>query len=235
MEYDTEAGVVIQDLVQLLHERRDEKQVPPLRLPRIMDIRFRSPSEILSLLGCQFVVAFPGPRAGAELPVSDPRAGDVSQTERVEDEEKIKPEEPAVEPVGEVHEEPEPQELAPASDEPAPIREHEATEREISAVKKIQATYRLYRQRHDSRARAIGGLRAQQNTIFMACLKNVLDSKWGKNPYRTLYLWALPRLLVCVDEAVVIAQGVKKKTKSLLLKESHERLEELGNQTTTMK
>ena len=241
VEYDTKAEVVIQDLVQLLHERRDEKQPPPLRLPRIMDIHFKSPSEIPALLASRFVAAHPG--LGAEPPTSDPRAGDVSQTERVEDEEKIGPEEPIVEPVDEVHEvppdevheEPEPRELTSGSDKLGLVREHEPTEQEISAIKRIQAVYRLYRKRRDNRARAIRGLKAQQNIIFMACLRNVLASRWGKTPYRTLYLWALPHLVVCLDNAIAVAHEVKSKTKRQLLEGNHDRLEDLAKQTTVIK
>ena len=185
-------------------------------------IHFTSSSDIPTLLAAQLVAARSELRA--DVPTFVPRAGYISQVEKVEDEENIQPEGPDVEPMEEFIE------------EPALIREYKPTEEEISAAKKIQATYRFYRKRRATRARAIGGgLKAQRNTIFMACLKNVLDSKWGKTPYRTLYLWALPRLLVCIDRAIAIAHEVKGKTKNLLLKESHERLEELGNQTIMIK
>ena len=232
MEYDN--GVVIEDLVQLLHKRRDPRRDPPLRLPRIKHIHFANPSEIPSLLVSQFVVVRSELRADG--PASAPRAGYVSQTERAEDEEKIRPEEPEVELVDEVHEELEPQGLAPAPDEPALVREHEPTEEDILAAKKIQATYRAYRKRRDAQARAMGrGLKAQRNTIFVKCLKNVHASKWGKTPYRALYLWALPRLIVCLDRAIAVAQEARDKTKDLLSKESHEHLEELAKQTRTTK
>ena len=242
VEYAAGARAVIGDLVQLLHKQRDPMRAPPLRLPQIKNIHFTSPSEIPSLLTTPFVMA--RPELGAGPLVSNPRARDVSQTERAGDEEKVQQEEPEAEPVHEVHEElvdearekPELHELVPASDEPTLMCEHEPAEREVSAAEKIQVAYRFYRKRRATRARAIGGgLKAQRNTIFMACLKNVLDSKWGKTPYRTLYLWALPRLLVCIDRAIAIAHEIKGKTKNLLLKESHERLEELANQTTMMK
>ena len=234
VEYDTEARVVIEDLVQLLHKRRDPKRFPPLRLSRIKSIHFTSPSDIPTLLAAQLVAARSELRVDA--PTFVPRAGYVSQVERPEDEEKIQPEEPDAEPMEEVHEEPEPQELAAAPDEPALIHEHEPAEEEISAAKKIQAAYRAYRKHRDAQADAIGrGLKAQRNTFFIACLKNVLTSNWGKTPYRTLYLWALPRLVVCLDKAMAIAHEFKGKTKGLLLKESHERLEELAKQTTKIK
>lgn len=232
MEYNT--GVVIEDLVQLLHKRKGPKQAPPLRLSRINHVHFTSPSEIPSLLASQLVVVRSELRA--DVPSFVPRAGYVSQVERAEDEGNIQPEEPEVEPIEEVQEEPEPQELALEPEEPALVREHEPSEEEISAVKKIQATYRTYRKHRDAQVRAVGrGLKAQQNTIFIACLKDVYASQWAKTTYRTLYLWALPRLVVCLDKAMAIAQEFKGRTKGLLSKESHERLEELAKQTTKIK
>lgn len=232
VEYDAEAKVVIEDLVQLLHKRRDSVKVPPLRLPRIQHIQFENPSEIPSLLASQLVAARSDLRADAPAFVS--RSVHVSQIERTEDEGKIQPEEPEVELVDEVHEEP--QELAPAPSEPVLSREHEPTKDEISAAEKIQATYRMYRKHLEAQARAIGkGLKAQRNTVFIACLKNVYGSDWGRTPYRTLYLWALPSLVVCLDKAISVAHEFKNKTKGLLLKGDHERLEELGKETIRIK
>ena len=232
VEYDT--GVVTEDLVQLLHKGRGPKQAPPLRLFQIKHIHFTSPSGIPSLLASQLVVVRSELRA--DVPSFVPRAGYVFQIERAEDEDDIQPEEPEVEPMEEVHEEPEPQELTLEPEEPALIHEHEPTEEEISAVKKVQATYQTYRKHRDAQVRAVGrGLKAQRNTIFIACLKNVYASQWAKITYRTLYLWALPRLIVCLDKAMAIAQEFKGRTKGLLLEESHERLEELAKQTTKIK
>ena len=181
-----------------------------------------SPSDIPTLLAAQLVAARSELRA--DVPTFVPRAGYISQVEKVEDEENIQPEGPDVEPMEEFIE------------EPALIREYKPTEEEISAAKKIQATYRTYRKHRDARVCAIGrGLKAQGNLIFIACLKNVYTYKWARTPYRTLYLWALPRLIVCLDKAVVIAQEVKAKTKNVLLKESHDRLEELAKRTTVIK
>lgn len=232
VEYDAEARVVIEDLVQLLHKQRDPKQAPPLKLPRIKHVYYTSPSEIPRLLASQLVVARSDLHANAAAFI--PRSSYVSQTEKVEDEEKVQPDEPDVELADDAHEEP--QELPPALNEPVLIRSHEPTEDEISAVKKIQVTYRTYRERRDALARAIGrGLQAQRNAIFIACLKNVYASGWGRTQYRTLYLWALPRLIVCLEKAMTIAHEFKGKTKDLLSKESHERLEELGKKTTEIK
>ncbi|KAF8439473.1 hypothetical protein L210DRAFT_870655 [Boletus edulis BED1] len=45
-----------------------------------------------------------------------------------------------------------------------------------------------------------------------------------------LYLRVLPHLIVCLDKAISIAHEFKSKTKGLLLKGDHERLEELAKQ-----
>lgn len=232
MEYDTDAKVIIEDLVQLLHTRRDPLRRPPVRLPRIKHIHFTHPTEIPSLLASQLVAA--RSNLHADVPAFVPRADAVSQIKGTEDEEKIQQEEPEVEPVDEVQEEP--QEIASVPDEHMLVHQHEPTEDEIWAANMIQATYRTYRNHREAQAQAIGrGLKAQRNTIFIACLKNVWAWSWGRTPYRTLYLWALPRLLVCLDKALAIAHEFKSKTKGLLLKESHERLEELGKQTNRMR
>ena len=235
VDYDADAKVVIEDLVQLLHKKRDPQRLPPLRLPRIQHIHFLNPSEIPSLLAAQFVVARSDLRADASAFV--PRVTYVPQTERAKDEEKTQVEEREVEPAEEEnHEEPEPQELAPATSEPVLSHEHEPTEEETLAAEKIQATYRMYRKHHEAQTRAIGkGLKAQRNTIFIACLKNVYAFGWGRTPYRTLYLWALPRLVVCLDKAISVAREFKSKTKGLFSKENHERLEELGKRMTMIK
>ncbi|KAI9566710.1 hypothetical protein HD554DRAFT_2040083 [Boletus coccyginus] len=228
VEYDADAKVVIQDLVQLLHKQRDPSRGPPLRLQRIQHIYFANPSEIPSLLVSQLVLARSD--LGADAPAFTSRVGHAVQSERAEDDDKTQLEEPEVDPEDEAHEEP--QELAPAPNEPALVREHEPTEEEIAAAKKIQATYRTYRKHHEAQTRAIGkGLKAQRNTIFLTCLKNVITANWRRTPYRTLYLWALPHLVVCLDKTISIAHELKSKTKGLLLKRNHERLEELGKQS----
>ncbi|KAI9566690.1 hypothetical protein HD554DRAFT_2315329 [Boletus coccyginus] len=228
VEYDADAKVVIQDLVQLLHKQRDPSRGPPLRLQRIQHIYFANPSEIPSLLASQLVLARSNLRADA--PAFTSRVGHALQSERAEDDDKTQLEEPEVDPEDEVHEDP--QELAPAPNEPALVREHEPTEEEIAAATKIQVTYRTYRKHHEAQTRAIGkGLKAQRNTIFLTCLKKVITANWRRTPYRTLYLWALPHLVVCLDKTISIAHELKSKTKGLLLKGNHERLEELGKQS----
>ncbi|KAF8139771.1 hypothetical protein EV363DRAFT_1497668, partial [Boletus edulis] len=232
VEYDTEAKVVIEDLVQLLHKQRDPVRLPPLNLPRIQHIHFSNPSEVPSLLASQLVAARSDLRADA--PAFVPQVAPASQMEKTEVEEKPRPEEPEPEPVDEVHEEP--QELAPAPNEPVLSREHEPTEDEISAAEKIQAAYRTYRKHREAQANGIGkGLEAQRNRIFIACLKNASASNWGRTPYRTLYLRVLPHLIVYLDKAISVAHEFKSKTKGLLLNGDHERLEELGKQSNMIR
>jgi len=218
--YDIEAKVVTEDVVQLLHKKRDPQRARPLRMSRIKDINFTSPSEVPSLLSTQLVVA------RSELRVDAPAfvpSRSVPQIEKVGDAQKGQAQGPNIEQ--------ESRELV--TDEPALIHGHEPTEQEMSAAKKIQATYRKYRRRREELTRAFGrGLKAQKNTVFAKCLKNVYASNWGKTPYRTMYLWALPRLVVCLDKAMAIAHDFKTKTKVLLLKEGHDHLEELGKKTS---
>ena len=234
VEYDTDAKVVIEDLVQLLHKQKGSHRAPPLRLRRIQNIDYANPSEIPSLLAAQLVAARSDLRADA--PAFVPRIVHVSRPETAEEEENTQPEEPEVVPEDEVHEEA--QELAPATNlnEPVLSREHEPTEDEISAAEKIQAAYRMYRKHREAQARAVGkGSQAQRNAVYVACLKNVLASQWRKNSYRDLYLKALPHLVVCLEKAISVAHEFKSKTKGLLAKGDHERLEELGKQISSIR
>lgn len=227
-----DAGVITQDLVQLLHKRRTSRRPP--QLPRVTNIHYENPSDIPSLVAPQLVMARSTLRADA--PAFVPQGGRSSQTEAAEEPrvEEPLPEEPEVEPVDEVYEEP--QDLPPVMNEPALIRAHEPTAEEVLAAETIQATYRTYCKRREARAHAVGsGLKAQRHKVFIACLKNVYASKWRRTPYRTLYLWALPHLVVCLDQAIDIAHKFKGKTKGLILSESHERLEELMKQTNMIK
>ena len=231
VEYDTDAKVVIEDLAQLLHKQRGSHRAPPLRLPRIQNIHYANPSEIPSLLAAQLVAARSDLRYN--VPAFVLQIIHVSQPETAE-EENTQPEEPEVVPEDEVHEEA--QEPAPATNEPVLSREHEPTEDEISAAKKIQAAYRMYRKHREAQARVVGkGSEAQRNAVYVACLRNVHTSQWRKNPYRDLYLRALPHLVVCLDKAISVAREFKKKTKGLLAKGDHERLKELGKQMSSIR
>ncbi|KIK96874.1 hypothetical protein PAXRUDRAFT_273934 [Paxillus rubicundulus Ve08.2h10] len=225
---DYDANVVIEDLVQLVHKRLDPR---PLQIsPRIKQVLYENPADIAQSLASQLATARSDLRVDVQASVIQPVY--VSQTDVIEDpRDDIQLEGPdsSLDPADEIHEEPE--ELAPVTDEPALICAHDPTEEEISAVQKIQAAYRRYRRRRDILARAVGsGMKAERNIVFVACLKNVYASSWQRSPYRNLYLWALPHLVVCLDKAIAIAYEFKGRTKELLLKERHERLEELGRQ-----
>ncbi|KIJ60080.1 hypothetical protein HYDPIDRAFT_117540 [Hydnomerulius pinastri MD-312] len=218
--------VVIEDLVQLVHKKKNPR--PPQISPRVKQILFEKTEDIPGLLASQLVVARSELRIGAPAFVpqvayapqaveeSHEGADDVAAYESLDQED-------------EAHEEP--QELAPAADEPDLIREHESTEEEVAAARTIQAAYRKYRRHRDHLARSIGtGAKAERNTIFVACLKNVVASNWQRGWYSLRYLWALPHLVWCLDKAITVAHEHKAKTKGLLSKESHSRLEELGRQ-----
>ncbi|KIJ21330.1 hypothetical protein PAXINDRAFT_164864 [Paxillus involutus ATCC 200175] len=225
---DYDENVVIEDLVHLVPKRWDPR--PPQISPRIKQILYENPKDIPNLLASQPAAARSDLRVDAQASVIQPVY--VSQTDVIEDpRDDIQSEGPdsSLDPVDEMHEEPE--ELAPVTDEPALICAHDPTEEESSAAQKIQATYRRYRRRRDILARAVGsGMKGERNIVFIACLKNVYASSWQRSPYRNRYLWALPHLVVCLDKAIAIAHEFKGKTKGLLLKERHERLEELGRQ-----
>lgn len=227
-------GAVIQDLVQLLHKRKSEVLRRPMRLPRLTHIHYENPLDVPSLVAPQLVTARSNLRV--DVPAFVPRGAPSSQMEAAEKPrvEESLPEEPEAEPLDEVYEEP--QDLPPVMNEPALIRAHEPTEEEMSAAGTVQAAYRTYVKRREAQTHAVGkGLKAQTNMVFIACLKNVYAFEWQQNIYRTLYLWALPRLVVCLDKAIAIAHESKGKIKSLLSKENHERLEELMKRTTHVK
>ncbi|KAF8837940.1 hypothetical protein BDN67DRAFT_908328 [Paxillus ammoniavirescens] len=225
---DYDANVVIEDLVHLVHKRLDPR---PLQMsPRIKQIIYENPEDIPHLLASQLAAARVDLRIDAQASVIQPVY--VSQTDVIEDpRDDVQSEgpDPFLDPADEMHEEPE--ELAPVTDEPTLICGHDPSEEESSAVQKIQVAYRSYRRRRDILARAVGsGMKAERSIVFIACLKNVYASNWQRSPYRNRYLWALPHLVVCLDKAIAIAHEFKGRTKGLLLKERHERLEELGRQ-----
>ncbi|KAG2028307.1 hypothetical protein BDR03DRAFT_976621 [Suillus americanus] len=64
----------------------------------------------------------------------------------------------------------------------------------------------------------------------MTCLKETQSSEWRPGYYRCLFLGPLPHLLVCLERGIALTRAAKAKTKGLLNKESHEKLEELGKQ-----
>lgn len=113
--------------------------------------------------------------------------------------------------------------LAPDLDES--LRSNVPSVEEEEAARKIQNAYRRYVRRRSSRA-----VNAEIDAIFMTCLKETQSSEWRPGYYSFLFLGPLPHLLVCLERGMALTHAAKAKTKGLLNKESHEKLEELGKQ-----
>ncbi|KIJ60100.1 hypothetical protein HYDPIDRAFT_32524 [Hydnomerulius pinastri MD-312] len=218
-------NVVIEDLVQLVHKKNPR---PPQISPHVKQIVFEKAEDIPGLLASQLVAARSELRIGAPAFVHQVAYASQAVEESHEDADDAAANK-SLDQADEAHEEP--QELAPVADEPDLIREYESTEEEVAAARTIQAAYRKYRKHRDHLARSIGtGDKAERNTIFIACLKNVVASNWQRSWYSLRYLWALPHLVLCLDKGITVAYKHKDKTKGLLSKESHVRLEELVRQ-----
>jgi hypothetical protein len=113
--------------------------------------------------------------------------------------------------------------LAPDFDES--LRSNVPSVEEEEAARKIQNAYRRYVRRRSSRA-----VNAEIDAIFVTCLKETQSSEWRPGYYSFLFLGPLPHLLVCLERGIALTHAAKAKTKGLLNKESHEKLEELGKQ-----
>jgi hypothetical protein len=113
--------------------------------------------------------------------------------------------------------------LAPDLDES--LRSNGPSVEEEEAARKIQNAYRRYVRRRSSRA-----VNAEIDAIFTTCLKETQSSEWRLGYYNFLFLGPLPHLLVCLERGITLTRAAKAKTKGLLNKESHEKLEELGKQ-----
>ncbi|KAG2139121.1 uncharacterized protein EDB93DRAFT_708493 [Suillus bovinus] len=113
--------------------------------------------------------------------------------------------------------------LAPDLDES--LRSNRPSVEEEEAARKIQNVYRRYVRRRSSRA-----VNAEIDVIFMTCLKETQSSEWLPGYYSFLFLGPLPHLLLCLERGIALTRAAKAKTKGLLNKESHEKLEELGKQ-----
>jgi hypothetical protein len=113
--------------------------------------------------------------------------------------------------------------LAPDFDES--LRSNVPSVEEEEAARNIQNVYRRYVGRRSSRA-----VNAEIDVIFMACLKETQSSGWRSGYYNLLFLGPLPHLLLCLERGIALTRAAKTKTKGLLNKESHEKLEELGKQ-----
>ncbi|KIJ59804.1 hypothetical protein HYDPIDRAFT_118051 [Hydnomerulius pinastri MD-312] len=236
--------VVIEDLVQLVHKKKNPR--PPQISPRVKQIVFEKAEDIPGLLAPQLVAA------RSELRVDAPAfVPQVAHPPQAVEESHEDADDAAAEPdLLQEHENTEEEVAAArtiqaayrkyrkhrdqadeAHEEPDLIREQESTEEEVAAARTIQVAYRKYRKHQDHLARTIRiGAKAERNTIFIACWKNVVVSKWQRGWYYLRYLWALPHLVWCLDKAITAAHEHKAKTKGLLSKESHARLEELGRQ-----
>ncbi|KAG0703072.1 hypothetical protein DFH29DRAFT_804090 [Suillus ampliporus] len=99
------------------------------------------------------------------------------------------------------------------------------SEEENRAARKIQNAYRRYRKHRSSPA-----VDAEIDAIFKTCLKETQSSGWRPGYYRLRFLGPLPHLLVCLERGIALTHVAKEKTKRLLNKESHEKLEKLGRQ-----
>ncbi|KAG2070632.1 hypothetical protein BDR04DRAFT_1076404 [Suillus decipiens] len=113
--------------------------------------------------------------------------------------------------------------LAPDLDES--LRSHGPSVEEEEAARNIQKAYRCHVRRRSGRA-----VNAEIDAIFLTCLKETQSSEWRPGYYNLLFLGPLPHLLVCLERGIALTRAAKAKTKGLLNKESHEKLEELGRQ-----
>ncbi|KAG2070627.1 hypothetical protein BDR04DRAFT_1099616 [Suillus decipiens] len=113
--------------------------------------------------------------------------------------------------------------LAPDLDES--LRSNGPSVAEEEAARNIQKAYRRYVRRRSGRA-----VNAEIDAIFLTCLKETQSSEWRSGYYNFLFLGPLPHLLVCLERGIALTRAAKAKTKGLLNKESHEKLEELGRQ-----
>ncbi|KAI5997877.1 hypothetical protein F5J12DRAFT_895738 [Pisolithus orientalis] len=100
---------------------------------------------------------------------------------------------------------------------------------EESAAGLIQRVYRLHREKQ-RRLLERPTLEAERSAIYATCLKHAQDTGVAPGFYRLLYLGPLPHLLLALRKGITMATFVRNTTKipGLLLKEGHERLEELG-------
>lgn len=108
-----------------------------------------------------------------------------------------------------------------------------AVNEEESAARWIQRVYRRYRQKQKQWLERTT-LEAERSAIFINCLKHVQTRGFARGLYRLLYLGPLPHLLLALKKGISFATSVKATTKipGLLSREGHERLEELGRQSS---
>ncbi|KAG1764093.1 hypothetical protein EV702DRAFT_1283367 [Suillus placidus] len=113
--------------------------------------------------------------------------------------------------------------LDPVPDES--LRSNGPTEEQVWAARRIQYAYRCHVWH-----RLGSAVDAEIDAIFITCLKEMQSSEWRPSYYRLLFLGPLPHLLACLEQGIALTYAAKAKTKGLLDKVSHEKLEELGRQ-----
>ncbi|KAI6165390.1 hypothetical protein EDD17DRAFT_225914 [Pisolithus thermaeus] len=191
---------------------------------RIEQLNYSRLDEIPVLLASPLITARSSLRV--EAPAFVPRSGLLHQTKPTEDHiglslgiesEKIR------EPV-------EDEDDSPVDDDQA-VPTVNATKEQESAARLIQQVYHQHCQRQKRRLER-STIEAERSAIFAACLKHAQASAFPRGFYRLLYLGPLPHLLLALKKGISIATFVKATTKipGLLLREGHERLEELGRQ-----
>ncbi|KAI6153131.1 hypothetical protein BKA82DRAFT_4349614 [Pisolithus tinctorius] len=191
---------------------------------RIQELDYSRLDEIPTLLASPLIAARSQLRV--EAPAFVPRAGISLQTKPVEDHVNLSLEIDSAQ-LGEPIEDVE----SPPSDDDQAVQAVVGTDEEESAAGLIQRVYRQYRQKQ-KRLLERSTLEAERSAVFFACLKHAQVSGFSPGFYRLLYLGPLPHLLLALKKGIFMATFVRNTTKipGLLLREGHERLEELGRQ-----
>lgn len=108
------------------------------------------------------------------------------------------------------------------------------SEDELHAASVIQQAYKriLLRRRRDMTK---AGMSAARRRFFSICFDQSQEMTWKQNSYyRLLFLGPLPHILLCLDVAQAAILSQKKATKTGLLNNKHEELDELGAKLTEL-
>lgn len=108
------------------------------------------------------------------------------------------------------------------------------SEDELHAASVIQRAYKriLLRRRRDTTKT---GMSAARRRFFSICFDQSQEMTWKQNSYyRLLFLGPLPHILLCLDVAQAVILSQKKVTKTGLLHNKHEELDELGAKLTAL-
>ncbi|KIN94542.1 hypothetical protein M404DRAFT_380086 [Pisolithus tinctorius Marx 270] len=189
---------------------------------RIQELHYSRLDEIPTLLASPLIVARSQLRV--EAPVFVPRAGISLQTKPAEDHLNLCLEIDSAQldkPIGDVG--------GPPLDDDQAAPAVVGTDEEESAAGLIQRVYRQHREKQ-RRLLERPTLEAERSAIYATCLKHAQVTGFAPGFYRLLYLGPLPHLLLGLKKGIIMATFVRNTTKipGLLLKEGHERLEELG-------